>query len=76
MPLTAQAIIGICVALPDLISLITRIAVWLHKASGGDIPGFVKSLADVFSQLENANTQEKKIDAIKSYSDFVAGLKR
>lgn len=62
------------VALPDLISLAREIFNWIKVLSGDDPAGFIKKSADAFKLLNQAKTDEEKMNAAKAIQSLISGM--
>ena len=69
-----SALLGVLTALPQIVSLISRFAVWVNEVSGNNPQAWILKIGAAFDELKAAETTEAKLSAAKSISDAIAGL--
>lgn len=68
------AILGVLSALPDVITLVKELTVWIQHVSGNDPQGFIKQVGAAMAQLNNAKSVQERQDAAKSIADALHNL--
>lgn len=67
-------IAGFFKALPDIMTLVKELQVWITHVSGGDPAGYVVKVGNAMATLNGAKTEQERQDAAKAIATAIKNL--